>query len=223
MSNKFMLSQIMTDAEDAIRAVINDTYICDYGIVKEVKDGVVAVEISVATENNDIRILTCVLAGIASSSVCVNVVPKAGDKVIVFYPRRYSVDMFDTDKDEVIVEERSEGYNAFKGIAFLANQAKTDYKNRVTVEDGKLDISLAYDKNNESNLLTLSSNEKGEIEFESNKVKFKTTDGLISIEDTNGVKFTTNSDGYFSISDKNGKKVESNGNGILVNSHLLVK
>lgn len=243
MNNDILLSSIMTDAEDAIKAIIKDTYICDFGIVKEVlgNGSVVAVEISVANSEEDLRVVTCVLANTSSSSVCLNVVPKENDKVLVLYPRRYDSKMFGVDKEEAIINEYSDGYNSACGIAILMNQAKSDYKNVIKVDDGKVELSLAYDKDNKKNLLKLTTNEKGEVLFESDKVKFDTTDGLLSIEDKNGVKFTTDSNGCFKIIDKNNVQfatdsngcfkitdknqmtIESNANGVLINSHLLVK
>jgi hypothetical protein len=224
MSDFFMKKQTAT-LEDAIKAVISDTCICDFGIVQEVLgDGsIVTVEVASALDTNDIRIVTCVLAGVSTQEISLSVYPKKNDRVLILYPRRYSVDMFSTDSEKAVVDENARGYAFGKGIAFLLNQALSNYKNTVTVKDSELEVKLSYDKNQDKNLFSLKINSKGEVDLKSGDVSFNTTDGLVNMEDKNHVKFTTDSNGYFSLEDGSSHKIVSNNDSITINGHLKVK
>lgn len=205
--NDFFIKQETATLENAIRAVLSDTYLCDFGIVKETlgNGSIIVVEISSAKDSTDIRLITCVLAGLSTQEISIDIKPKEKDKVMVLYPRRYSTDMFDLSQDKAIISEDCLGYSAVKGIAFLMNQAKSDYKNTVTVENGELSLALAYDDNSKQNNLTLTANTKGEIVLTSSEVEFKTTDG------------------FFSLKDKKGHKIVSDDNSVTINDHLKVK
>ena len=205
---EFVVKEQVMDLEDAIRSVINDTFICDFGVVKGVYNGVVDVEIAVARDAEDVRVLTCVLANISSSSFCLDVIPQEDDKVLVFYPSRYDDTMFDTANNGVVFNEEANGYSAVCGIAILMNQAKTEYKNTIKFDDGKVTLNLAYDKNSDKNKLTFSSDENGNISLQSGDFKLTTDDGTFKITDGKNVIESS--------------KATSNEH-ILINNHLKVK
>ena len=182
-----LIKAMSVSFSDAVQGVINRSCIIDYGIVKEVvtEDGsIVTVEVSVASDTDDIKVMTCVLANIASKSFTVNVHPEAGDKVIVFYPKRYSEDMFDTAKEEVIIDEYAQGYNMFSGIAVLMNQFKTDgHKNFIDINGTEVSVNLAYSENDSKNNLTLTVDENGKVVFKNPKVEIDVQDdGVVKID-----------------------------------------
>lgn len=156
-----------------IRRMINNSCIVDFGIVQNVpSEGLVDVSVAVSKTKQDMQIMTCILANPASSSLTMYIKPNVGDRVIVLYPRLFDSDMFTVDdakKQEVIVNSQAKGYNLASGIAILMNQYKeASHKNFLNLDDGKLTLKLAYDKDNDKNLLTLETNENGEVSINSN-------------------------------------------------------
>lgn len=184
----------------AVEAMIKKSCIIDYGIVQEVvAKGVVKVALAVAKTDQDITCLTCVLANVASSSLTVDVTPNVGDKVLVFYPRYYHDKMFNVSEDEqektkILVNSQAGGYSLMSGIAVLINQYKSKgHKNYVNFTDGKIDAHLAYDADNEKNLLVLNTTEDGSI--------------ALAVGDTEGDEYSkvaVNADGSFSVENKKG-------------------
>ena len=161
-----------------IRRMISNSCIVDFGIVQNVpSEGLVDVSVAVSKTKQDMQIMTCILANPASSSLTMYIKPNVGDRVIVLYPRLFDSGMFTVDdakKQEVIVNSRARGYNLASGIAILMNQYKeASHKNFLNLDDGKLTLKLAYDKNNDKNLLTLETDENGAIHLDSNEGKFK--------------------------------------------------
>ena len=158
----------------AVEAIIKRSCIIDFGIVQKVRDGVkgiVDVSLAVAMTKQSMTIMTCVLANIASDSFTLDITPHVGDRVLVVYPRAYDDKMFsvpadETKKADIIVNENVKGYNLTTGIAILFNQyKKATHKNLVQIEDGKINLQLGYDKENEVNNLTISTDENGAIEL----------------------------------------------------------
>lgn len=129
---------------DAIRMLISRTLIVEWGTIKEViGDGsVVTVLLSVTDRPENTAVVTCVLINPCSKSFSVNIVPKAGDKVLVLSPRFYDNSMFQvSDNTEVIVNESQFGYNKLSCLAILYNQFNTNYhKNYIKVDDGDITI-----------------------------------------------------------------------------------
>lgn len=157
MQNKLMnLSQSATLA-NAINAVVNRSCIVDFGIVKEVPaPGIVTVELAVARKPQEVKVITCVLANIAANAFTLDITPETGDKVLVVYPKRFSVDMFDTEKDEVIIDETASGYNLFSGIAILLNQyRKNQHMNKMLCKEDGITLELGYDEDSEVNNTTV--------------------------------------------------------------------
>ena len=200
----------------AVQAMISRSCIVDFGVIQEAdKKGIVEVAVSVADSSEDIKYITCVLANTASSSVTVNIKPNVGDKVIVFYPRRFDSKMFSTDNKDVIVNKNARGYNLFSGIALLCNQYKVNsHKNLITLEDGTVTIQLVYNEDDDKNKVIASINSDGELAYSSNE-NFNlnvSKDGSFELA-SNNVQITTNSNDEVSIT--NGKatvKIDSSGN-----------
>lgn len=205
-----------------IEAVINRSCIIDFGIVTEVPEdysGVVTVVTSVANTSQDLRLMTCVLANIASSALTINIKPVVGDKVLVVYPRLYDEDMFtvpdaDTEKTKIIVNEQARGYNMTAGIAFLFNQYKeASHHNIIDFSDGKLSLKLAYSKDDEANLLTLDTDKDGAVILNSNGNTIElNTKGELSAKlaydsenDKHLLKIDTDKDGAVTLDSNNNK------------------
>ena len=148
MTQERMIETVFAKQSDAIQQVIRRTCIIDYGIVLEVLgQNVVKVGLSVADNNEDVQILVCTLISACSSSIAVNIVPKKGDKVIVFFPRHFNPNMFDVNKEEPIVDSSCKGYTRLSGLAMLANQFNpTAHKNTITVDNGAVTIESAKTK-----------------------------------------------------------------------------
>lgn len=170
MKNRNIIATQSASLPDAVQAMINRSCIIDFGIVKEaepdVSAGCVTVEVSAATSSNDVHILTCVLASFAGSNLTTNIVPTVGDKVLVVYPRRYNVDMFNTKNDDVIIDEYTSGYNMLSGIAILLNQyRKNEHLQFFEAAKTGTTLRLAYSEEEKDNFLIVTTDEQGYIDF----------------------------------------------------------
>lgn len=197
----------------AIEAMIKRSCIIDYGIIQNVvADGVVDVSVAVSKTQQDMIIMTCVLANIASANFTLKIVPKKGDRVLVIYPRIFNDTMFKVEGDEtkdtkIIVDKDAKGYNLASGIAVLLNQYKSSgHKNVITIDEGGT-FTFVNDK------VTVSLNSDGYISYE-------------QTEDGNDTLFSF-SDSGFTIQDKAGSKIvsdtSSGSESIIINGHLKVK
>lgn len=217
---------LFSDIRTAIQAMINRTCIVSYGIIKNIPaDGIVEVEISVADNEMDLEVITCVLANIASDNFTLNIKPKVDDKVLVVFPNKFDPDMFDKSKNEVIVSDSPSGYDLFSGIAILINQYKTnDHKNVITIDEGG---TFTY----ENNKVTISLDENGAFTFTNEKSSTSVdANGYLHYANTDSndnkskIDFTSNG---FLIQDKNGNKIEAKKEGndkyVILNGHLKVK
>lgn len=222
------------DFVSTVEAIVKRSCIIDYGIVQDVPaDGIVTVSVAVSDTDQNIFCMTCVLANIASSSLTVNVKPNKGDRVLVVYPRLYDEGMFtvpDTEKDKlkIKVNPQAKGYNLLSGIAILLNQFKTaSHKNFIKIADGKVDIKFAYDKNEDKNHLTFSSDKDGAIAFGNDKCDVKIDkDGYLSYktkgQGDNKTMLEFKAQGM-TLQDKNGCKIETNSSFTMINGNLKVK
>ena len=189
---------------DTLHRVINNTFIVEMGIIKDIpSDGIVTVEMSVTNDAENIVVTNCVLANFASSSVTVNIKPNVDDKVLVLFPRKFAGGMFNPETNEPIISEAVTGYCMTGGIAILMNQYQEAFhKNFIDVSDGKLTMKLAYSENDEKNLLVLETNELGEIILQTNdnftetvnkdgELDIKCNDTSINVNKSNEIAITT--------------------------------
>ena len=189
---------------DTLHRVINNTFIVEMGIVKDIpSDGIVTVEMSVANDAENLVITNCVLANFASSSVTVNIKPNIDDKVLVLFPRKFAGGMFNPETNEPIISEAVTGYCMTGGIAILMNQYQEAFhKNFIDVSDGKLTMKLAYSEDDEKNLLVLETNELGEMTLQTNdnftetinkdgELDIKCNDTNINVNKSNEIAITT--------------------------------
>jgi hypothetical protein len=88
----------------------------------------------------------------------------------------------------------------------LVNQFRPDdYKNFITFDEGKMTVNLAYNEDEDKNLFTLSTNEKGEFSLSSNDVKVDIKeDNSLSI-DTSKAKINIDKDGNIELNSMGGK------------------
>lgn len=211
----FFLEATAQSTGDMLHRVIGNTFIIEYGIIKAIPaTGVVTVEMSVADSAENIIITNCVLANIASSSIAVNVKPNIDDKVLVLFPRKSHSDMYKADKNETIIAPAGTGYNIFSGIAILLNQYQTaTHTNFIDFSDGNLTLSLAYDKDNEKNLINLTTDKDGALtlnlgyDSENDKPKVALTsdkDGNIQLVNPK-ITLKLNADGSYEITNKKSK------------------
>lgn len=244
MNNKRLnLAQTVT-LRTAIQSMLSSACIVSYGIVKDKPaSGIVTVELSVANSAKDIKVITCVLLSPASSTFTVDIVPEIGDKVLVLYPDKFDSDMFDVSQDEVIINNNATGYNLFGGVAILMNQyKKSQHHNYIQCKDGELIMHLAYDKNEDENLLTIATGKDGAVTLTSNEsnVVSLDKDGNYAVENSKG-QVRLNKDGYlsykniddnkteltftssgFTVQDKNGCKIVSSSQNISINGKLTI-
>lgn len=163
------------DFVSSVEAIVRRSCIIDFGIVQNVvANGVVEVSVAVSDTPQNLYYMTCVLANIASSSVTVNVKPNVGDRVLVVYPRIYDENMFTVpdgdEKTEIIVNKQANGYNLMSGIAILLNQFKTaSHKNIANFADGTMSLKLAYDKDNDENLIEINTTAQGDISIKNHE------------------------------------------------------
>ena len=205
-----------------VEAIIKRSCIVDFGIIQKVTaGGIVEVAVAVADTPQNVFYMSCVLINIASSSFTIKVEPHIGDRVLVVYPRMYDDTMFsipDGDKkSEVIVNEKATGYNLSSGLAILMNI--------VNIEDGKLDIKLAYDEDNDKNMLTFTSDENGAVKFGNDNCSIDIDkDGYLSYKNKkdNKTELTFTSSGA-TMQDKNGCKIVMDSTYTTINGNLKVK
>lgn len=203
MANNILETLGQSEA-DTLHRVINNTFIVEMGIVKDIpSDGIVTVEMSVANDAENIVVTNCVLANFASSSVTVNIKPNIDDKVLVLFPRKFAGGMFNPEANEPIISEAVTGYCMTGGIAILMNQYQEAFhKNFIDVSDGKLTMKLAYSEDDEKNLLVLETNELGEITLQTNdnftetvnkdgELDIKCNDTNINVNKSNEIAITT--------------------------------
>ena len=213
-SEKQYISSMSAGFADTVQAIIRRSCMIDYGIVEDVPaKGIVTVALSVANSPKDIKIITCVLACIASSDFAMNISPVKGDKVLVVYPRRYSEEMFDPEKD-IIIDKYASGYNLFSGIAILMNQYKPDFHhNFIDFTEGTVTLRLAYSEDDDDNLLVLTANPDGSFSLNSNdKYSFNVDkDGAVTLK-SNTVTLSVDKDGNITITGKAEAKIDKSGN-----------
>lgn len=205
--NSFSVKASNSTFSQAVQAIITRTCICEFGFVKEiVAEGIIKVVVSVAEDSSDIRIMNCVHIVPSASSLMYDIKPKKGDKVIVFFPRRYDALMFQKEQQDIIINQNGKGQTLFTGVAMLVNQFRPDdYKNFITFDEGKMTINLAYNEDEDKNLFTLSTNEKGEFSLSSNDVKVDIKeDNSLSI-DTSKAKISIDKDGNIELNSMGGK------------------
>lgn len=198
-SKRLNLAQTAT-IRTAIQSMLNRACIVSYGIVKDKPaNGIVTVELSVANSEKGIKVITCVLMSLASSTFTIDIVPEIGDKVLVLYPDKFDPDMFDVEKTETIINDTATGYNLFGGVAILMNQyRKNQHKNFIQCKDGELSVHLAYDKNSSKNKAVFDLKKTGVLEYSvgTNKITADLSDtqnGKITISDSNNCTFETTS------------------------------
>lgn len=214
-SSDFVAGREGVDLSSAIEAMIKRSCIIDYGIIQNVvADGVVDVSVAVSKTEQDMIIMTCVLANIASANFTLKIVPKKGDRVLVIYPRIFNDTMFKVEGNEtkdtkIIVDKDAKGYNLASGIAVLLNQYKSSgHKNVITIDEGGAFTFV---------------NAKATVSLDSNGYfHYSNTD----TDNDNNSKIDFSSSGFI-IQDKAQNKIESkkvgNDNFVILNSHLKVK
>lgn len=201
-----ILGNLGLSESSVIHKVINNTFIIEFGIIKEVQEnGIVTVEMSVAKSKEDIIITNCILVSPCSSSVSINIEPKIDDKVVVLFPKKFHIDMFNKKHSEPIISEYVSGYQLFGGIALLMNQFnEEEQKNIVNFSEGKLEVKLAYSEDKKDNLLVLTTSDSGELSLKSNNTKINISDNSEINIDTGKTTINIDSNGNVSI-DTNGK------------------
>ena len=203
----FGLESLLSNKADIINRMIRSTFIIEFGIVKAIPaKGIVTVETSVAGSNDSIAIMDCVLASTVNKSIAVDIIPQIDDKVIIFFPKSFSPDMFNAENNEPIITDIPKGYNLFCGIAVLLNQFITaENKNFLTIDSGKISLNVAYSEDDEANLLVINTNENGEISLKSNDVSVDIkNDNSISI-DTTKATVSIDSSGNVTVNAMDGK------------------
>lgn len=214
-----------------VEAIIKRSCIIDFGIVQKViTNSIVEVAVAVSRTPQSMLCMTCVLANTAGTSLTVSIKPNEGDRVLVVYPRTFNSKMFNVDSDEgkrkeVLVDFDAKGYNLASGIAILMNQyKKSGHKNIITIEDGKVDIKLAYNKDDDKNMLTFVSDEDGAFTVSNDKCTLTVDkDGYLDYENTgdNKTKLQFTSSGM-TMQDKNGCNIVSSATDIQINGKLKV-
>jgi hypothetical protein len=203
----FGLESMLSNKADIINRMIQSTFIIEFGIVKAIPaKGIVTVETSVAKSVDSIVVTDCILASTVNKSLAVDIIPQIDDKVIVFFPKNFSPEMFSAENNEPIITDIPKGYNLFCGIAVLFNQFITaDNKNFLTIDSGKISLNIAYSEDKSANLLMLSTNEKGEVSLKSNSVAVDIKEDNSVTIDTSKATVSIDTDGNVTINSMGGK------------------
>lgn len=142
-TNKTVDLRKSVNLPSAIRKMVAETPIVEFGIVKQViAKGVVLVQLSVARDEKAATLITCPLMSVACGNVTIDIEPKENDKVLVLFPRVFDTDMFDLDNKDTLINPNASGYNLLSGVAILLTQ---------------------YKKNKHKNTLSISSDDNGNI------------------------------------------------------------
>ena len=189
MSNFIAQSEFATFS-NAVSAILRRACIIDFGIIQEVGDGIVTVEMSVAQNINDMRVIPCVYAQYVTGSIVVKTTPQKGDKVVVLYPRSFSPDMFSKKSNDVIIDEEAKSYTPFGAIAIPFSQFNTsDYTKSIVIDattDGALTVTTTkaqvnIDKNGNIKI----DSKGGKLTFKNNSADLYTIlDGILSTLNT---------------------------------------
>lgn len=230
-SQNFLAGNQSLNFDTVVESIVKRSCIIDFGIVQSIPaKGLVNVSVAVSDTEQNMFCMTCVLASIASSSFTLDLLPNVGDRVLVVYPRLYDNKMFtvtdnEDDNKKVIVNQKAKGYNLMSGIAILMNQYKTDgHMNVLKIEDGKMSLNLAYDKDNDKHKFTITTDEDGAYSIKNEKsIVTVDADGYLSYSNTDDgkTKLTFTSSG-FTLQDKNECKIVSSSSDIQINGKLKV-
>ena len=215
-----LIGKALSYSESAmVKGMINRTLIVEWGTVKNiVTKGVVDVLLSVTEKPENTTVVTCVLISPCSASFSIDIEPQVGDKVLVLSPRHFDVDMFDVTEDtEVIEKPNFAGYNKLACMAILYNQFRPDtHKNSIAINgNGVIQISTAYNEDDEEDKLIISTDEDGAINIDSNGNTISLDkDGAVDIElaydkdnDIHKLSITTDKNGAYNV--KNEKSTVS--------------
>lgn len=203
-----------------VEAIIKRSCIIDFGIVQKViTNSIVEVAVAVSRTPQSMLCMTCVLANTAGTSLTVSIKPNEGDRVLVVYPRTFHSKMFNVDSDEakrkeVLIDFDAKGYNLASGIAILMNQyKKSGHKNIITVEDGEVDVKLAYSKDDDKNMFSFSVDKHGAFTIKNDKATITVDkDGSISAGNDKGT-LEIDKQGAFTVSnDKATATIDKDGN-----------
>ena len=166
-TNKTVDLRKTVNLPSAIRKMVAETPIVEFGIVKQViAKGVVLVQLSVARDEKAVTLITCPLLSVACGNVTIDIEPKENDKVLVLFPRVFDTDMFDLDNKDTLINPNASGYNLLSGVAVLLTQ---------------------YKKDKHKNILSISADDKGNITLKDNH------DNQIMFKDT-GIEITDKND-----------------------------
>lgn len=144
-TNKTIDLRKSVNLPSAIRKMVAETPIVEFGIVKQViAKGVVLVQLSVARDEKSVTLITCPLMSVACGNVTIDIEPKENDKVLVLFPRVFDTDMFDLDNKDTLINPNASGYNLLSGVAVLMTQYKKNkHKNTLSISsDGNGNITL---------------------------------------------------------------------------------
>ena len=144
-TNKTLDLRKSVNLPSAIRKMVAETPIVEFGIVKQViAKGVVLVQLSVARDEKAVTLITCPLMSVACGNVTIDIEPKENDKVLVLFPRVFDTDMFDLDNKDTLINPNASGYNLLSGVAILLTQYKKNkHKNTLSISsDGNGNITL---------------------------------------------------------------------------------
>lgn len=236
-------NEVTTSIFNVIKTFFNNTFIIDYGIIKDIPaDGVVRVAVSVATSRSDIQVVDCVLATFASGNFAVKVKPEINDKVIVLYPKRYLAEMFSEKNNDFLICEYGDGYNMFAGIAFLANQFRPEkYKDYLEFDNDALTFRTNYveKKDSEGNVtdsandtvVTVTNTDGIKIQmgydFENsayrNELLIGKNDTLLYTKSNGGSLSVALSEDGATVTDGNGCTIEAASDYLTINGKLKVK
>lgn len=168
-TNKTIDLRKSVNLPSAIRKMVAETPIVEFGIVKQViAKGVVLVQLSVARDEKAVTLITCPLMSVACGNVTIDIEPKENDKVLVLFPRVFDTDMFDLDNKDTLINPNASGYNLLSGVAILLTQ---------------------YKKNKHKNTLSISSDSNGNITLtDSNGCTIVSSSESIKINDKLEIK-----------------------------------
>ena len=144
-TNKTVDLRKSVNLPSAIRKMVAETPIVEFGIVKQViAKGVVLVQLSVARDEKAVTLITCPLMSVACGNVTIDIEPKENDKVLVLFPRVFDTDMFDLDNKDTLINPNASGYNLLSGVAILMTQYKKNkHKNTLSISsDANGNITL---------------------------------------------------------------------------------
>lgn len=169
---------ILQNESDVYGRIVRSFFIVQYGVITEVNGDLVKVIPCVVDDKNKVIEFYCPLLSLTSSNITVKVQAKEGDKVILFFPKTHSSDMFSNEQKGVVVKKFVNSYSANGCFAVLCGRPSEQRdENFLNIDDKEFALKVKDDR-------TVSVKVKDtEVVIDENKVNAKVNNTEVVIDE----------------------------------------